>query len=73
MIKAGAFGGTVDARVLRDFEEHKNKQFKNAIGGLFPSKLIPVMLSLSGDRSGEKSERDFKRRETRLCGQDQAL
>ena len=38
----------LDARVLRDFEEHKNKQFKNAIGGLFPSKLIPVMLSLSG-------------------------
>lgn len=38
----------LDARVLRDFEEHKNKQFKNAIGGLFPSKLIPVILSLSG-------------------------
>lgn len=38
----------LDARVLRDFEEHKNRQFKNAIGGLFPSKLIPVMLSLSG-------------------------
>lgn len=38
----------LDARVLRDFEENKNKQFKNAIGKLFPSKLIPVMLSLSG-------------------------
>ena len=36
------------ARVLRDFEENKNKQFKNAIGKLFPAKLIPVMLSLSG-------------------------
>lgn len=38
----------LDARVLRDFEENKNKQFKNAIGKLFPAKLIPVMLSLSG-------------------------
>ena len=37
----------LDARVLRDFEENKNKQFKNAIGKLFPAKLIPVMLSLS--------------------------
>jgi len=38
----------LDARVLRDFEDNKNKQFKNAIGKLFPSKLIPVMLLLSG-------------------------
>lgn len=37
----------LDARVLRDFEENKNKQFKNAIGKLFPAKLIPVMLELS--------------------------
>lgn len=38
----------LDARVLRDFEENKNRQFKNAIGKLFPSKLIPVMIELSG-------------------------
>ena len=38
----------LDQRVLRDFEENMNKQFKNAIGKLFPSKLIPVMLELSG-------------------------
>lgn len=38
----------LDQRVLRDFEENQNKQFKNAIGKLFPSKLIPVMLELSG-------------------------
>ncbi len=38
----------LDARVLRDFEDNKNKHFKNAIGKLFPSKLIPVMLLLSG-------------------------
>ena len=38
----------LDARVLREFEANHNKQFKNAVGGLFPSKLIPVMITLSG-------------------------
>lgn len=38
----------LDQRVLRDFEENQNKQFKNAIGKLFPAKLIPVMIELSG-------------------------
>ena len=37
----------LDQRVLRDFEENMNKQFKNAIQKLFPSKLIPVILALS--------------------------
>lgn len=38
----------LDQRVLRDFEDNMNKQFKNAITKLFPTKLIPVMLELSG-------------------------
>lgn len=38
----------LDQRLLREFEEAKNKQFKNSIGHLFPSKMIPVMLSLGG-------------------------
>lgn len=38
----------LDQRVLRDFEENMNKQFKNAIGKLFPAKLVPIMLELSG-------------------------
>ncbi len=38
----------LDKRLLRDFEENKNKQFKNALNGLFPTKLIPVMIELSG-------------------------
>lgn len=38
----------LDQRVLRDFEENKNKQFKNAILGLFPTKLVPIMIELSG-------------------------
>ena len=37
----------LDQRVLRDFEENINKQFKNAVQKLFPSKLIPVILAVS--------------------------
>lgn len=38
----------LDKRILREFEESKNKQFKNALDKLFPAKLIPVMIELSG-------------------------
>ncbi len=38
----------LDRRILRDFEEAKNKQFKNAVNGLFPAKLVPVMIEKSG-------------------------
>ncbi len=44
----------LDKRVLRDFEESKNKQFKNALNHLFPAKLIPVMISLSGIHPDKK-------------------
>lgn len=44
----------LDKRVLRDFEEAKNKQFKNALNHLFPQKLIPVMIALSGIDSDKK-------------------
>ena len=38
----------LDARILRDFSEAKNKQFKNALNHLYPSKMIPVMIARSG-------------------------
>ena len=38
----------LDKRILRDFEDNKNKQFKNAVDGLFPARLVPVMIQLSG-------------------------
>ena len=37
----------LDKRILRDFEEKQNKQFKNALDGLLPSKLIPIIIELS--------------------------
>ena len=44
----------LDKRLLREFEDNKNKQFKNSINSLFPAKLIPVMLSLSGINPDKK-------------------
>ena len=38
----------LDRRVLKDFAESVNKDIKNVLGGLLPSSLIPVILTLSG-------------------------
>ena len=52
----------LDQRVLRDFEENKNKQFKNSLNKLFPAKLIPVMIDLSGI-SPDKKVNEISREE----------
>ena len=38
----------LDERILRDFSENKNSYFKNSLSRLLPSKLIPVIVELSG-------------------------
>ncbi len=53
-LKPALSGEQLDKRILRDFEENKNKQFRNAISGLFPSKLIPVMIACSGIEPDKK-------------------
>lgn len=52
----------LDARILRDFDELKNKQFKNALNQLYPAKLIPVMIDRSGI-SPEKQVNEITREE----------
>ena len=52
----------LDARLLRMFSEAKNKQFKNALHGLFPAKLTPVMIDLSGIPE-EKKVNEISRQE----------
>ncbi len=52
----------LDARLLRDFAEASNRQFSNALGRLYPAKLIPVMVARSGIRP-EKPVRDITRQE----------
>ncbi len=38
----------LDDRILRDFDEFKNKNFKNSLDKLLPQKLIPVIIERSG-------------------------
>ena len=38
----------LDDRILRDFKEFKNKQFKNSLDKLLPQKMITLIVELSG-------------------------
>lgn len=37
----------LDKRLLKLFEENKNKQFKNSLAGLAPAKLLPILVARS--------------------------
>lgn len=58
----------LDRRLLRDFEENRNKQFKNSLGALFPAKLIPVMTELSGIHP-DKKVNEITREERHALGE----
>ena len=47
-LKPGLTAEQLDARLLRDFEQYTNKDFRNALGDLLPKSMIPVMVALSG-------------------------
>lgn len=38
----------LERRIIRDFEEQSNQQYKNSLGKLLPRKLIPVIVELTG-------------------------
>ena len=38
----------LDARILRDFEENANREFQNALDGLLPRLMVPVIVARSG-------------------------
>ncbi len=58
----------LDVRILRDFDEAKNKQFKNSVNHLFPAKLIPVMIERSGNRSGKNRVNEVTAEEGKTSG-----
>ncbi|MBO4848724.1 MAG: NAD(P)/FAD-dependent oxidoreductase [Clostridia bacterium] len=39
---------TLEARVMRDLEQNKHRQMKNAIMGLLPSRMVPIVLMEAG-------------------------
>lgn len=59
----------LDARILREFDGFLNKQFKNALVHLYPSKLAPVIVERSGI-SPEKKVNEITREERqRIIGE----
>lgn len=54
------------ARILRDFEEIHNKQFKNGLDKLLPQKLIPVIVELSGIQKNKSINSVTKEERNRL-------
>lgn len=44
----------LDARLLRDFDKQKNKQYKNSLDELLPQKLIPIVVERSKINSNKK-------------------
>lgn len=51
----------LDERILRDFAEFKNKQFKNSLDKLLPQKLIPVIIERSKINPDKKVNEISKR------------
>lgn len=47
-LKPGLDEKKLDARILRDFELYKNKEFRNSLGDLAGRAMIPVLVRLSG-------------------------
>ena len=44
----------LDARILREFNDNRNRSVQNAVRSLYPSKLIPVITERSGIGPGVK-------------------
>ncbi len=52
----------LDKRLLRDFEENRNRQIKNVLGRLYPAKMVPVMITVSG-LNGEQKVNEVTRQQ----------
>lgn len=53
-LKPGLDEKKLDARLLRDFEKYRNRDFANALDELAARSLIPVLVKMSGIPAGEK-------------------
>ena len=59
----------LDERILRDFNEFKNKQFKNALDKLLTQKLIPVIIEKSEINPNKKVNEITKKERANLLKQ----
>ena len=67
-LKPSLSADTLDARVLREFKEFTNKDFRNSLGNLLPKSLIPVIIELSGIDPFKKVNEVTKEERKRLIG-----
>ena len=58
----------LDDRILRDFKEFKNKQFKHSLDKLLPQKLISLIIELSGIDENKRVN-EITKTERRRLGQ----
>ena len=58
----------LDERILRDFTEFKNKQFKNSLDKLLPQKLIPIIIEKSEINPDKKVNEINKKERHKLVG-----
>lgn len=56
----------LDARLIREISENSNRRFKNILGGMYPAKLIPVMVKLSGIDPEKKANEITKEERRKL-------
>lgn len=56
----------LDDRILRDFKEFKNKQFKHSLDKLLPQKMIPMIIQLSGIDENKRVNEITKEERKRL-------
>ena len=64
---------TLDKRLQRDFSANSNKDFINAISGLLPRSLIPVIVNLSGISPHKKANEITRGERSHLLNQIKAL
>ena len=56
----------LDERILRDFSEEKNREFKNSLDKLLPKKMIPVIVELSEINPDKKVNEITKKERQKL-------
>lgn len=65
-LKPALSEGKLDLRIRKDFEEFKNKEFKNSLNDLLPKKMIEMVIRLSGIQEQKKVNEITKEERTRL-------
>ena len=63
----------LDSRILRDFDEEKNKDFANSLDKLLPKSIISVIIALSGIEPSLKVNQISREMRAELCRVIKAL